>query len=163
MRQPEVEFAIVGEQQQACGILVQSSHRIHPLGDVNQVDDNSPASVAATRDISFGLVEHDIDHGLVWLNQLSGHFHLIGLGVDFNAQLSHDLSVYFDLTVLNMVLGFSPGADARIRNIFLESDHYKTSFYHSEKFNFYITKLRVFYNRLSAVTFLSQRLFFFVT
>jgi hypothetical protein len=117
--------AVVGEKQQACGILVQPAHGIYPLGNINKVHDNLPAPVTAATDIAPGLVKHDVDHGLAWLNKTPGHFHLVGLRVDLNPQLRHDPAVDLNRSVLNMVFGFPSGADARMGNVFLESNHNK--------------------------------------
>ena len=63
MRQPLGQRAVVRQEQQALGVLVQAAHRVHPHRAVVQqvLHRFPPPLVAQRRDIAPGLVEHHID------------------------------------------------------------------------------------------------------
>ncbi len=81
-----MEPAVVGEQQQPGGILVEPSHRKHPRGNVDQLEDNALARVVAAGHIAPGLVQGDVNHPPFRHDRNTVHRDPILLRVDLGAE-----------------------------------------------------------------------------
>jgi len=103
-----MQAAIVGQQQQTGGILVQAAHRVNALGDVKEVDDNGFALLFTGGDIAFGFVQGDIDPLLLLLQYLSAHFHAVDHRIDFGSQFGNCLAVDLDLTLGDVDFPLAP-------------------------------------------------------
>src|SRR5215213_1537377 len=95
------KVAIVGEQQQAFGVEVEtadgiqaSQRRWQQLGD-----EWTAFGIGNTREITFGLVQQDVNFvaGLeLRIDELAVYFDVIAIGISLAAQLFDHLSVYSD-------------------------------------------------------------------
>jgi len=105
------------------GVLVQAAYWVKPLIDIHQVQDDFFTPVPAAGDIPLGLVEHDIDRGLIRKHRFSGHRHLILFRIDLRAQFGDGFSVYGHQSLLNIGLSHASGADPGLGEVFLQANH----------------------------------------
>ena len=107
------EFTIVGEQEQALGVGVETTHMEEPflaVGDV--VADVDPAEfVVHARHDTQGLVEGQVDAGLIELDPHPVHVDDLAR-VDPDPELTDHLAIDLDATVGDQLLTHPPRADA---------------------------------------------------
>ena len=107
-----MDTAIIGQQQQAGGILVQSTHRIDPLWNINQIHDNLLTGMSATGDIIRRFIQGYVDQFMGGFDDLAVDFNVIPVRVNFRTELDNDLAVNRNLAGNNKLLPFSARADA---------------------------------------------------
>jgi len=94
--QAVVEPAVVGQQQQPGGVLVEPSHRKHPRGNVDQLEDDPLARVVAAGHIAPGFVQGNVNHPMFRSDQNAVHRDPILLRVDLGAERVDHLTVHLD-------------------------------------------------------------------
>ena len=117
------QVTIVGEQQEACGLLVETTHGEDALRA--SIFDEFHHGIAFIRivrsgDIAFRLVEQDIAE-LFAVECLATIYHLI-LRLHFIAHGGDHLVVHHHATGLDEVVGFTARADATVGQIFVQAD-----------------------------------------
>jgi hypothetical protein len=105
-----VDAAIIGQQKQSGGILVQPAHRKKALRQVHQIRHHRLALVFAAGHHPFRLVEHDIDVPITPAHRHTLELHHIAFGIHFGSESGHHLAVDGHLTGQDVSLPFSPGA-----------------------------------------------------
>ena len=121
MGQAVMDTTIIGQQQQAGGILVQSTHRINARGDINQIHHNLLAGMAAAGHIIFGFVHGDIYQRLRGLDGFPIDFNPVLVRINFGAEFNDDVTVYADPAGFYEFLALSAGTNPGSRQEFLES------------------------------------------
>ena len=109
------KVAVVGEKQQPEAVLVQTAYGVDALraGTFDQIHDGlAGMGVVERRDITLGLVEHEVDL-LLALHAAVVEFHLVG-GKHLGAQLGDDLAVDRDQARGDEIVGLAARAEARL-------------------------------------------------
>ena len=125
------KFAVVGEQQQAFTVLVQSADGVHPLRHIlHQLRYASSAQLIVHGGHKAArLVEHDIVFlaALLKIDTLAVDGHDIAVRIDFLSQRCRT-TVDFDFALLDPFLRLSSGSNSLLRKDLLYSD----SLFHCE-------------------------------
>ena len=118
------ECAVVGHQQQALAVFVETAHGVQAGRDVrHEVHDRLAAQlVAGGGDIAAGLVQGQIVHLLVLLdiNALVIHMEDVAVGVHLVAHL-HGVAVDLYAALRNDLLGGAAGAQALLTHDLLDA------------------------------------------
>ncbi len=116
-------LAVVGEHQDAGGVLVQPAHGEHPRrAALEEVHHGLlRVRVAGGRDVALGLVHDDV-HLLLALEALSVEADVVGEDVDLGAQFGHHFAVHGDDAALDERVGLPAGADAGVGDVFVQAD-----------------------------------------
>ena len=118
------ESAVVGHQQQALAVLVETAHGVQAGRDVgHQLHDRLAAQlVAGGGDIAAGLVQSQIVHLLVLLDidALVVHMEDVAVGVHLVAHL-HGVAVDLHAALGDDLLGGAAGAQALLAHDFLNA------------------------------------------
>ena len=117
------QVAVVGEQQQAGGLFVETTHGEDTLGAgvFDQLHDRIAfIRIVGGGDIAFRLIQKDITEflaveGLASIHHFIIRFHLIAHGGD-------DFVVHHHTAGLDQVIGFATRADAAVGQVFVEAD-----------------------------------------
>jgi hypothetical protein len=117
------QVTIVGEQQQACSLLVETAHRIDALWA--RVLDKFHHGVTLIRvigsgDLAFRLVQQDVTkllaiEGLTTVDYLVFSLHLI-------AHRGNHFTIHLHAASLDEVIGFAARADATVGQVFVQAD-----------------------------------------
>ena len=115
------EFAVIGQEQEAHALLVETAHRVDALGDLGQeVDDAGFArGVVVRRDIAFRLVDREVDQPLA-LNSLAIDIDARLVGIDTGSEFADDLSVDRHAPLGDQFFASPARADSGVRQDFLE-------------------------------------------
>ena len=117
------QVAVVGEQQQPRGLLVEAAYRIDALG-AGVLDEFhhgvALVGVVSRGDKAFGLVEQDVAQ-LLAVERLAAIHHLV-LGLHFVAHRGDDFVVHHDAASLDEVVGLAARADATVGQILVQAD-----------------------------------------
>jgi len=122
--QPQAKSAVVGEQQQSLGVLVEPPDREQPRQRVRQqIDRPFPAMrVPIGAENAGGLVERNV-HLAPDNDRLAIDGHRVAVGIDLAAKNTDGLAVDEDLALLDQLLAPAPRGYARVRKEFLETNH----------------------------------------
>jgi quercetin dioxygenase-like cupin family protein len=109
MREPLGEVAVVGQQQQSLGVVVEPSDREHARADAgNQVHDGGTSFGVGNRaDVAARLVQHEIDPGFGAVQQLAAHPNMVDGGIGAGAQFGDGLAVDGDKPAGNQLFGLA--------------------------------------------------------
>jgi hypothetical protein len=103
--QASSQLAVIGQEQDAFGIEVESTDRLHGDRKVRKVVHHrrSPAVVADRGDAALGLVEQHVEV-VERDDSFTVHLHGVAVGVDLGAEHSHDLVVHLHATCDDQLL-----------------------------------------------------------
>ena len=126
VEQPFGQRTVVGQQQQALGVVVEPPHRIDVLADVRQqIEDRRPAlRVLPRRDVPARLVEQDIAVMGDDPDPLAIDADVVVPGIGLRAELQHRLAVDTDAALCDQALGGAARRDACGRQDLLQSFHH---------------------------------------
>jgi hypothetical protein len=116
-----MQSTIVGQKQQAGGILIQSANRINPLGYIHQIEYDFFTRMTAAGDIVRGLVQRDVNQRLGILDRLAVDLHLIHSGIDFRTEFNDNLVVDGNPPGLNVFFSLAAGTDTGCGKKFLKA------------------------------------------
>jgi hypothetical protein len=121
MCQPVCQLAVIGQDQEAGAILVQSADGVNALGDLMQEIDNPRASggIRIGRDISLGFVDGKIDRGFE-SDWLAVNRDTSSIRIDPRAELPDHPTVHSDSALEDQLLATPPGSQAGVGEDFLE-------------------------------------------
>lgn len=124
MHQPVGQGAVVREQQQPLGVIVEPADGIEPPSDVaDEIHHRrAPLRIVQRGDEAGGLVEHEIDRGRLKPEQFAVDFDVIALRVGLGAQLGDNPAVDGDAAVRDQRFRLAARRDPRLGNEFLKSD-----------------------------------------
>src|SRR5260370_10354868 len=117
------QTAVIGQQQQAFAQIVEPADRIDSLADMlDQVHHRRPAfGIGNGCDMSFGLVEQEVNIALPAAEQLAVHFDVIVLWISLAAQFGNYPPVHSDAALCDQLLSFPSRGNARGSDDFLQS------------------------------------------
>src|SRR2546425_365766 len=122
MSQAQGELPVVGQENQALTVAVESAHggQVLPLAG-QEVGQGAPAKgIFAGAEVTCGLVQGDVKFALEF-DRLAVHLDLVVTGQDFCAECPDDLSVYCDPASENDFFAGAPGGHAGFGEIFLKA------------------------------------------
>jgi hypothetical protein len=115
------EIAIVGQKNQAHGVVIQTSNGIHTFRQTLQAIHQGLAPFR----ISHGghnfrrLVQHYVNAALVGFHRATSGFNAVDLSVSFRAELGDHLPVHAHLPAQDKLFGVPPRSNSRTGNNFL--------------------------------------------
>lgn len=126
VRQLVGHVPVVGQEQEAGGVIVKASDREEPGPGVvtNQIDNGQPVRARLIRggaECARGLVEHDVDGLNNGLDGAAVDQNAVGFGIDPERQVGEDLAVDPDLAFLDELLAGASRGDAGIGQDTLEA------------------------------------------
>jgi len=123
MSEPRCQIPVVGEEQQALGVVVEPAHRIHVLAHpVQQVDHRSAAlRIGTRRDETSRFVEQDVALALGGRQPSAVDADVVGVGVGLGAHLLHRRAVQRDAAVGDEPFGGAARRHTRLREDLLEA------------------------------------------
>ncbi len=85
------QIAVVGEEDQAAGIVIEAADRINTFGQpLETVAESFAAFRIGESGNHFGrFIEHDVDATLVGFNEFAGGFDAVVFGISFAAEFGH--------------------------------------------------------------------------
>jgi hypothetical protein len=118
------QVAVVGQQEQALTVLVETADGVDTLMNVrHQVHGPRPAGgVVVGAQVAARLVDDPID-GPLNLQRLAIDLDLLVLGIDLGAELADDVAVHGDAAAENQLLAVPPRTDASVGQVFVEAFH----------------------------------------
>ena len=125
MRQLGSQIAVVGKQEYACGISIQTSYRINAFraGILHQIHYGKAFLRIVGRSYAIlWLIQYDIDLAFD-LYRLVVEEHLV-LARNLRTQFRYDLIVYFHHAGLDKFVGFTTRANSGIRQEFVQTDRF---------------------------------------
>jgi hypothetical protein len=101
MHEPFGQLAVVGEQQQAFGVVVETSDGVDVLLHLGQQHEDRVAvfGIVARGHVAAGLEEHDVAPPAGDVDSLAVHTDVVMAGVGLGAQLEHRLAVHRDASL----------------------------------------------------------------
>jgi hypothetical protein len=117
------QFAVAGHQNQACGGVIEPSHREKAarLAAQQVTQRGSALGIGHRRNHILRLVQYEIARLARLLGQTPGGFHPIFLGIGFGAQFGDHNTVDTDLAAANQLLSMAPRGNSRSRDDFLQT------------------------------------------
>ncbi len=117
------QVAVVGQQQQAFGVVVQPADRVDVLVHAAQQIDHgrAPLRIGPGGHEAGGLVEQDVALGFGAAHAPAVHADVVLVGVGLGAQLANGRAVDRHAAFGNQRLGGPPRRDARLRQDLLEA------------------------------------------
>ena len=116
------KFTVIGDDQRAAGVIVQTPHREHALFTVHQIDDRLPAAIVAGCAKRALRLVHEIIHLILPDDLFAIHLDDIAF-LHLCAQTVHDFSVYLYPAFHDILFGLASGCDAAGRDHLLQSFH----------------------------------------
>jgi hypothetical protein len=121
------EFAVVREQDQALGLVIETTHGIEVAADAgarDQINDRRPLlRIEACTDHAPRFVHEEITAAGLQLQPAPINLDDIRGRVGLRSQLADDVPVDLDAPLRDERLGGPPGGDTGLRQNFLEADH----------------------------------------
>ena len=103
-----MQLSVIGQQQQAGGILVQTAHRVDALGDIDEIDDDGLALLLTGSDVSFGFIQGDVDQFFLQPQRFPVNLHTVDNRIDLCPELSNSAAVDLDLALGDVGLSLAP-------------------------------------------------------
>ena len=127
MRQLRGEIAVVGQQQQPLGVVVEPSDRIDVVAHAAQeIDDRlPPLRVGARRDVAARFVEQQIQVARGDLDAAAVDTDVIARRIRLGAELADGGAVDAHAPVEHQLLGCAPRRDAGLRQDLLQTFHHQ--------------------------------------
>jgi hypothetical protein len=122
MREPRRQIAVIGQEQQPFGVVVEATDRVHVLPDAPEKIENRSASlgIGSSADVAGGFVQEDVATPLDGLDPAPVHANVVQSGTGLRAHLRYGASVDRDTPLEDQFLGCSPGRDTGLREDLLE-------------------------------------------
>jgi len=121
LRQLRHQVAVVGHQQQTFAHVIQSANGedafLHARDQFH--DRGATFGIAHRGDVSFGLINHQIDVALGAAQKLAIKADFVGTRVGFRAEFGDDLAVHRNAAASNQFFGFAPGRNSSSRKYLL--------------------------------------------
>jgi hypothetical protein len=123
MREHRGQFAVVREEQQAFGVVVEAANRVDVLAHAGEEIDHraAPLRIRPRRDVARRLVQQDVAQVLRRLDAARVHPDVVGCGVRFDAHLADGLAIDADASLRDQFFRGASGGDAGLREDFLEA------------------------------------------
>src|SRR2546426_10952089 len=117
------ELAVVGEQHETGGMIVEPAYRINALPDAAQEGNNRGPTfgIAKGGDVTRGFVQEQVDAAGAARQQLAVHFDVVALGVGLGAKLRDHAPVDAYQAPDDQLLGLAARRDARPSDDFLKA------------------------------------------
>lgn len=122
MGEPRGQLAVVGQEQQAFGVVVEPSDRVDALAHARQqVDDSRPAlGIGHRRHIAARFVQQEIAERLAHGDPAPVDADVILFRVGFRSELAHDGAIDADASLEHQAFSRAPGGDTGRREDFLD-------------------------------------------
>ncbi len=124
------EVAIVGEQDEAAVVVIESADGIDALGKTAQEIAKGAAilRIGEMGDDFGRFVDDEIGGLFCGIDEAAGNFDAVGIGVGLGAELGDDVAVDANLTGDDELFGVAARGDAGVGNDFLEAIEHKGNY-----------------------------------
>ena len=125
MGQLRGEVAVVGQDEQPFGIVVEASDRVDVVAHAPQQIDHRrpPLGIGPRRDVAARLVQQEVEAALGELDAAAVHADVIAGGVGLRPEFANRRAVDGHASVEHQLLGGAPRGDAGLRQDFLQPLH----------------------------------------